>query len=111
MSLQTDDLATLFLLPHEEFVSIWCVPDLGLWEADATLEYDPSVAARWVLNSLSDLPVAGSSKLTYTPSTLPRGSYTYQRTSLLVKLIGNLHCFAPDICTGTSIDQDLFVKI
>lgn len=107
LSLQTDILSTLFLLQNEEFKSIWCTPELLPGEEDATLDYDPFVAAEWVLNSLSNEPVTGSLKCTYTYN-MPRDSYTGQRTSLLVKIIVNLHCFAPDIYEGTSIKIYLF---
>ncbi|KAK1354086.1 hypothetical protein POM88_047342 [Heracleum sosnowskyi] len=78
----TDILSTLFLLLSEEFESIWCTHDLLLWEEDANLDYDPFVAAGWVLNSLSNVPVTGSFS---------------ENIIAGVKIIVNLHCFAPDI--------------
>lgn len=109
MSLQTEVLTALFSLPHGEFLSSWCASDLLVWEEDAVLEYDPFVAARWVLNFLasSDLLVTMSSESTFIPCNMPRASYAHQRTSLLVKVIANLHCFVPDICKGICFSQDL----
>lgn len=112
MSLQTEVLTGLFLLPHGEFLSCWCASDPLLWEEDATLEYDPFVAAGWVLNLLSssDLLVTMSSESTFIPCNMPRASYAHQRTSLLVKVIANLHCFIPDIC-GKRFNQALHAQI
>ncbi|KAK1380700.1 hypothetical protein POM88_027444 [Heracleum sosnowskyi] len=101
--LRTKVSVTMLLV---EFESIWCKRDLFLWEEDATFDYDPFVAAGWVLNSFSNIPVTGSFTSTYTYN-MPRDSYTAQRTSLLVKIIANLHCFAPDIYED---EKDMFLN-
>lgn len=87
--------------PHGEFLSSWCSPDLPVREEDATLEYDPFAAAGWLFNFYSSYQLIGaSSESTFNPSNVPRVPYGHQRTSLLVKIIANLHCFVPDICKG-----------
>ncbi|CAA0832079.1 Unknown protein [Striga hermonthica] len=37
---------------------------------------------------------------------IPRASYAHQRTSLLIKILANLHCFVPDVCQD---EKDLFL--
>ncbi|EPS59371.1 hypothetical protein M569_15438, partial [Genlisea aurea] len=37
---------------------------------------------------------------------IPRASYAHLRTSLLIKIIANLHCFVPDVCQD---EKDLFL--
>ena len=99
---QTEVLTTIFSLPHGEFLSSWCSSELPVWEEDATLEYDPCAAAGWALEffSSSDLLYPCCLESTFIPCNVPRASYAHQRTSLLVKVIANLHCFVPDICKG-----------
>ncbi|XP_042035008.1 nodulin homeobox-like isoform X6 [Salvia splendens] len=41
------------------------------------------------------------------PLDVPRSSYAHQRTSLLIKVIANLHCFNPDVCQD---EKDLFLN-
>ncbi|XP_057782461.1 nodulin homeobox-like [Salvia miltiorrhiza] len=41
------------------------------------------------------------------PLDVPRSSYAHQRTSLLIKVIANLHCFVPDVCQD---EKDLFLN-
>ncbi|XP_011079762.1 nodulin homeobox isoform X1 [Sesamum indicum] len=73
----TEALAAIFLLPHGEFLSGWCSSDLPVCEDDAALEHPDSSTF---------------------PCSVPRSSYAHQRTSLLIKVIANLHCFVPDVC-------------
>ncbi|XP_074357392.1 nodulin homeobox [Apium graveolens] len=102
----TEVLTTLLSLRNGEFLSSWC-SDLA-WEEDATLEYDPFLAAEWVLNLLSLKPsIVTCSQYAFIPCNTPRVSYAHQRTSLLVKVIANLHCFVPDICKE---EKDLFLS-
>ncbi|XP_074346081.1 nodulin homeobox-like isoform X1 [Apium graveolens] len=105
----TEVLTTLFSLPHVEFLSTWCASDLQVWEEDATLDYDPFLASGWVLNllSLSNPLVIKSSEYAVISNNTPRASYAHKRTSLLVKVIANLHCFNPDICND---EKDLFLN-
>lgn len=100
--LQTEVLTEIFSVAHGEFVSSWCSSDLPIREEDATLEYDPFAAAGWVLDlfPFSDQSNTMSIEPTFVPSHVPRLSYPHQRTSLLVKVLANLHCFVPDICKG-----------
>lgn len=96
----TEFLTAIFLLPHGEFLSSWCSSDPSLIEEDATLEFDPFAAAGWVLAATSSSEVQNPTNLesTYTPNNMSQANYAHQRTSLLVKVIANLHCFVPDIC-------------
>ncbi|CAL5355499.1 unnamed protein product [Camellia sinensis] len=102
-------ITTYFLFPHQEFLSSWCSSDLPFPEEDATVEFDSHVASGCVLDSLSssDLLNVMSSGFTLIPSIMPRASYAHQRVSLLVKIIANLHCFAPKICKE---EKDVFLN-
>lgn len=105
----TEVLTGIFSVTHGEFLSTWCSSDLPIREEDATLEYDPFAAAGWVLDlfPFSDQLNAMSTESTFVPSNVPRLSYPHQRTSLLVKVLANLHCFVPDICKE---EKDLFLN-
>lgn len=105
----TEVLTEIFSVAHGEFVSSWCSSDLPIREEDATLEYDPFAAAGWVLDlfPFSDQSNTMSIEPTFVPSHVPRLSYPHQRTSLLVKVLANLHCFVPDICKE---EKDLFLN-
>ncbi|CBI32285.3 unnamed protein product, partial [Vitis vinifera] len=105
----TEVLAAIFSLPHGEFLSSWCSSDLPVREEDASLEYDPFVAAGWVLDSFSspDLLNLMSSESTFIQNNMSQAPYAHQRTSLLVKVIANLHCFVPNICEEQ--EKDLFL--
>lgn len=105
----TEILTGIFSVTHGEFLSTWCSSDLPIREEDATLEYDPFAAAGWVLDlfPFSDQLNAMSTESTFVPSNVPRLSYPHQRTSLLVKVLANLHCFVPDICKE---EKDLFLN-
>ncbi|XP_059295471.1 nodulin homeobox isoform X1 [Lycium ferocissimum] len=105
----TEVLTEIFSVAHGEFLSTWCSSDLPIREEDATLEYDPFAAAGWVLDlfPFSDQLNAMSTESTFVPSSVPRLSYPHQRTSLLVKVLANLHCFVPDICKE---EKDLFLN-
>lgn len=109
ISFQTEVLAAIFSLPHGEFLSSWCSSDLPVREEDASLEYDPFVAAGWVLDSFSspDLLNLMSSESTFIQNNMSQAPYAHQRTSLLVKVIANLHCFVPNICEGWFFVLDL----
>lgn len=50
----------------------------------------------------SDLPVYEDD----TTLEIPRASYAHQRTSLLIKVIANLHCYVPNVCQD---EKDLFL--
>ncbi|KAL1827401.1 nodulin homeobox [Daucus carota subsp. sativus] len=103
----TEVLTTLFSHPNGEFLSSWCSSDLA-YEEDATLEADPFLAAESVFNFLSSKPTPVTcSQYAFIPCNMPRASYAHQRTSLLVKVIANLHCFVPDICKE---EKDLFLS-
>ncbi|XP_069145216.1 nodulin homeobox isoform X4 [Solanum lycopersicum] len=109
IALETEILTGIFSVTHGEFLSTWCSSDLPIREEDATLEYDPFAAAGWVLDlfPFSDQLNAMSTESTFVPSNVPRLSYPHQRTSLLVKVLANLHCFVPDICKE---EKDLFLN-
>ncbi|GMH31007.1 hypothetical protein Nepgr_032850 [Nepenthes gracilis] len=96
----TEVLAEIFSLPFQDFLSSWCSSDLAVKEEEATLEYEPFASAGWILGSCSslDLVNAENSESTFIPNSTPQAPYAHQRTSLLVKVIANLHCFVPKIC-------------
>lgn len=93
-------------VPHMEFLPGWCSSELSILEEDANLEYDSFVAAGCILDSVSSSdPVhLMNCRFGLITSNMPRASYAHQRTSLLVKIIANLHCFVPEICNGQSLD-------
>lgn len=103
-------LADILALPHVEFLGSWCSTDLPVMEEDATLEYDPYTVAGVVLVSLTEGPETVLSscsplKETCVPCSFILNntatiSHARQRTSFLVKIIANLHCFNPKICEG-----------
>lgn len=105
----TEVLSSIFSLPHGEFLSSWCSSELPVWEEDATLEYDPLAASGRVLDlfSSADVLIVRNSEPAFNFCHVPRASYAHQRTSLLVKVIANLHCFVPDICKE---EKDLFLN-
>ncbi|GFZ04655.1 sequence-specific DNA binding transcription factor ATNDX [Actinidia rufa] len=110
----TGVLTATFSLPHQEFLSSWCSSDLPIWEEDATMEYDSFAAAGCVMDSFfsSDLLNIANSGSTFIPSNMQRASYAHQRTSLLVKVIANLHCYVPGICKGSAFSfSDVFSDV
>lgn len=42
---------------------------------------------------------------------VPRASYAHERTSLLIKVIANLHCFVPDVCQGKWLSTSWFNQV
>ncbi|XP_065861249.1 nodulin homeobox isoform X3 [Euphorbia lathyris] len=105
----TKVLTAIFLLPHGEFLSIWCSSELPLREEDATLEYDIFTEAGWVLETFSLFNSSAINlEITLIPSNMPQASYAHQRTSLFVKVIANLHCFVPNICIEQ--ERNLFLN-
>ncbi|KAF5208315.1 Nodulin homeobox, partial [Thalictrum thalictroides] len=102
-------LAVMLLLPHEEFLSSWCSEDLQVVEEDASLDYDSFTAAGAVFALLSTgLETSNETTMEciFNLKNLPQASYAQQKTSLLVKIIANLHCFVPNICEEE--ERDLF---
>ncbi|XP_057252182.1 nodulin homeobox isoform X5 [Beta vulgaris subsp. vulgaris] len=93
-------LAAILLIPYQQFLSSWCSSDLPLKEVDASLEYDPFTMAGWILDSSPMLDIVSSKtcESNFNPTNNAQASYAHQRTSLLVKVIANLHCFVPNIC-------------
>ncbi|PWA57671.1 sequence-specific DNA binding transcription factor [Artemisia annua] len=100
----TEVLTTIFSQPHGEFLSSWCSSESRPSEEDATLDFDSLAAAGWVLGVVQSSDVPES---TFNACRVPRTSYAFQRTSLLVKVVANLTCFIPDICKE---EKDLFLN-
>lgn len=101
LNLQTMVLSAVFCLPHGDFLSMLCSSDLSSREDDATLDYDLFTSSGWVLSAFSspgELAVP-QFKLNF-QNNLTMSSYAHQRTSLIVKIMANLHCFVPEVCTG-----------
>ncbi|KAJ8898687.1 hypothetical protein K2173_004721 [Erythroxylum novogranatense] len=103
-------LSAIFLLPHGDFLSIWCSSEIPPREDDATLEFDTFAAAGWGLETVSASNTFNTINLEITliPSNMPQASYAHQRTSVFVKLIANLHCFVPNICEEQ--ERNLFLN-
>lgn len=103
-------LTTVALLPHGEFLSTWCSSDPQFKEEDASLEFDSFAAAGWILDSVSSLGLLNAtySESNFIPHNMPQASYAHQRTSLLVKVIANLHFFGPQICK--EYEKNLFLQ-
>ncbi|KAJ0975652.1 hypothetical protein J5N97_017617 [Dioscorea zingiberensis] len=111
-------LVGILAIPHEDFLSSWCSVNVPMIEEDASIDYDPFNAAGVALASLAD----GSGSVLSTPAILNETnsscannfngmstvSYVQQRTSYLVKIIANLHCFVPNICEEE--ERDLFLN-
>ena len=95
-------LAAIVSNPYQQFLSSWCSSELPLKEEDALLEYEPYTMAGLILDLSSTLDTTNAK--IYEPNIIPinnaQTSYAHQRTSLLVKVIANLHCFVPKICKG-----------
>lgn len=94
-------LSAVFCLSHGDFLSMLCSSDLSKREDDATLDYDLFTSAGWVLSvfSSSSQLVVPQFKLSL-HNNLAMSSYAHQRTSLIVKVMANLHCFVPEVCEG-----------
>lgn len=109
LSFQTHVLAEVLLLPQGEFLPSWCSTGFQLMEEDATLEYDPFVAAGAVLISLpvgfgTSIPLNDTkTECNFNVISVPQVSYSQHKTSLLVKIFANLHCFVPDVCKGKAL--------
>ncbi|XP_039113974.1 nodulin homeobox isoform X2 [Dioscorea cayenensis subsp. rotundata] len=111
-------LVGILAIPHEDFLSSWCSVNVPMIEEDASVDYEPFTAAGVALASLAD----GTGSALPTPAILnetnsscannfhgvPTVSYVQQRTSYLVKIIANLHCFVPNICEEE--ERDLFLN-
>ncbi|KAF8116470.1 hypothetical protein N665_0017s0029 [Sinapis alba] len=102
-------LSAVFCLSHGDFLSMLCSSDLSSREDDATLDYDLFTSSGWVLSSFSspgELAVP-QFKLNF-QNNLTMSSYAHQRTSLIVKIMANLHCFVPEVCTEE--DRNRFIQ-
>ncbi|CAN8308599.1 unnamed protein product [Cochlearia groenlandica] len=92
-------LSSVFCLSHGDFLSMLCSSDISSREDDVTLDYDLFTSAGWVLSVFSSTgqsPVP-QFKLNF-QNNLTMSSYAHQKTSLIIKIIANLHCFVPDLC-------------
>lgn len=102
MLFQPEVLTAVVLYPHGEFLSTWCssVPPSG--EEDVSLEFDAFAAAGWILDSFSSLGLLNAtySESNFIQNSLPQASHAHYKTSLLVKIIANLHFFGPEVCKG-----------
>ncbi|XP_068659202.1 nodulin homeobox isoform X2 [Aristolochia californica] len=99
----TQILADILSLPHEDFLSGWCSSDFPVMEEDATLEYDPVIAAGLVLNLNHEKDMNAARPFILHNMRLV--SLAQQRTAFLVKIIANLHCFVPSICEEQEKDR------
>ncbi|KAL0730593.1 hypothetical protein Bca4012_026686 [Brassica carinata] len=78
-------------------------------EEEATVDYDLFRSAGCVLSAFSSSGIwnVPQFKLNF-QNNLTMSSYAHQRTSLLVKIIANLHCFSLGICTED--DRNRFIN-
>ncbi|CAI9288644.1 unnamed protein product [Lactuca saligna] len=106
----TEVLTRVFLVPHEEFLSSWCSSDSRAAEGDITLNYDSYSASGQVLGVMSRHTSHASKPVFITNSRASQTSYPFahQKTSLLVKIVTNLICYAPHICKEE--ENDLFLN-
>lgn len=95
-----DVLEAILSIPYQEFLFGWCSSDLPMKEEDASMEYEPFAVAGWILDISSPLDMIHAElfESNLIPTNAAQASYAHQRTSLLVKVIANLHCFVPKIC-------------
>ncbi|KAL5561592.1 hypothetical protein UlMin_031339 [Ulmus minor] len=100
-------LAAMFSLAHGDFLSCWCSSELPIKEEDVTIEYDLSTSAGWLVD-IPSLPNPKSLEFIIVTNSMTQASYAHLRTSLLVKVIANLHCFVPTICEEE--DKHLFLN-
>ncbi|KAF7805508.1 nodulin homeobox isoform X2 [Senna tora] len=105
----TKVLTAIFSLSHGDFLSCWCSSNLPEKEEDATLEYDIFATVGWIVDNTSSLDLLNAKNLEFNliHNSMPQASYAHHRTSLLVKVIANLHCFVPNICEEQ--ERNLFV--
>ncbi|KAL9683749.1 hypothetical protein QQ045_021174 [Rhodiola kirilowii] len=101
-------LTSVVSYPHGEFLSSWCssVPPSG--EEDVSLEFDAFAAAGWILDSFSSLGLLNAtySESNFIQNSPPQASQAHYKTSLLVKIIANLHFFGPEVCKAN--EKNLF---
>ncbi|XP_020576563.1 nodulin homeobox isoform X2 [Phalaenopsis equestris] len=111
-------LNELLAVPHQVFLSNWCTVDAHLSEEDGNLEYDPFIAASLALVLQSGSPesilssVSQPSEINFSFHSNFNGfhlvTYGQQRTSYLIKIVANLHCFVPSFCEEE--ERNLFLK-
>ncbi|MED6152757.1 hypothetical protein PIB30_095064 [Stylosanthes scabra] len=94
----TKVLTAIISLSHGDFLSCWCSSNLPETEEDCNIEYDAFTAVGWVLDYTSpDITNATNLEFIQIPNNMPMASYAHHKTSLLIKLLANLHCFVPNI--------------
>ncbi|KAK9057272.1 hypothetical protein SSX86_022107 [Deinandra increscens subsp. villosa] len=93
----TEALTRVFSQPRMEFLSTWCSNDREPAEEDIVMEFDPISAAGQVLGVITTSQVRHS---TWSNFQAPQTPYTHQRSSLLVKILNNLTCYALDLPEG-----------
>ncbi|XP_018469648.2 nodulin homeobox-like [Raphanus sativus] len=102
-------LSAVFCLSHEDFVSMLCSSTLSSREDDATLDYELFSSAGCALKVFSSSGIWNIPQFRLNfQNNLTMSSYAHQRTSLLVKIMANLHCFSPGICTED--DRNRFIN-
>ncbi|KAK0581086.1 hypothetical protein LWI29_009902 [Acer saccharum] len=103
----TEVLSAMFSLSHRDFLIIWCSSEFPLREEDASLEYDLFASAGWALDAVSSVNMS-KVEFSFAHNSMPQATYAHQRSSLLIKMIANLHCFVPDICE--ELERNLFLN-
>ncbi|KAG0480473.1 hypothetical protein HPP92_011331 [Vanilla planifolia] len=111
-------LNEILAVPHQVFLSNWCTVDMQVAEDDANLDYDPFASAcmaviiqRGVPESILSSPYLPH-EINYSFHSNFNGmhlvTYAQQRTSYLIKIVANLHCFVPSFCEEG--ERNLFLK-
>ncbi|KAM7276677.1 hypothetical protein ACFE04_018543 [Oxalis oulophora] len=113
----TELFAATFCIYLWEFLPILCSSDFPQLEEDATLKHSIFLSARWVLDSMTMsfsktvnpevgcVPILDSLSLSkaLNPEVeifpivngMKQSAYALQRSAFFIKVIANLHCFAP----------------
>lgn len=118
VSHQTSDLADVLASSPSAFMSTWCNSyakgSIENTICDPVLIYDPFRAAGLAMLPLKNSILKSTMKTTRNSPSLPDVSsgcclstgklnfttYSNERSSLFVKIMANLHCFDPEVCTG-----------
>jgi len=95
-------LTAIISVSHADFLSSWCSSNLSETEEDASVEYDLFATVGWILDNSSSMDLQNPTvlELHMIRNIMPSASYAHNRTSLLVKIIANLHCHVPGRCEG-----------
>lgn len=106
----TKVLTAIISVSHADFLSSWCSSNLSETEEDASVEYDLFASVGWILDNSSSMDLQNPTflELHMIRNITPSASYAHNRTSLLVKIIANLHCHVPGRCEES--ERNFFIR-